>query len=99
MSEAYARVYQALDVALASGERAVAPGTEAAVQAAIAELRASNGPAEAVARLEAISVDLTRLRSALRAGDDAEYQSQRARLSAITEEWLRNAPLSDTAAS
>jgi hypothetical protein len=61
----YARVYQALDAALASGERAVAPGTEAAVQSALYELRAGGGPAEAVSTLQGISVDLTQLFSAL----------------------------------
>ena len=50
---AYRKVYQALDAALASGERAVAPGTEAAVQAAIAELRAEGGPREAMERARA----------------------------------------------
>jgi hypothetical protein len=90
---AYRRVYQALDTALANSERAVAPGTEAAVQAAIAELRAHNGPAEAVAKLQEISVDLVRLNRALRVGDGAECRAQRARLEAIKDEWLRSAPL------
>jgi len=86
---AYQRVYQALDAALTNSERAVAPGTEAAVQAAIAELRASNGSPDAVARLQAISVDLARLNGALRIGDGAACQAQRARLAAIKDEWLR----------
>lgn len=90
---AYRRVYQALDHALANSERAVAPGTEAAVQAAIAELRAQNGPAEAVARLQEISVDLARLNGALRIGDPTECRAQRARLEAVKDEWLRHAPL------
>ena len=89
----YVRVYQALDLALANSERAVAPGTEAAVQAAIAELRAQNGPADAVARLQEISVDLARLNGALRVGDPGECRAQRARLAAIKDEWLRSAPL------
>jgi hypothetical protein len=91
--DAYKRVYEALDVALASGERAVAPGTEATVQTALAELRAHNGPAEAVARLEAISVDLALLNSALRTGNPDECLVRRARLTAIKDEWLRSAPL------
>ena len=90
---AYRKVYQALDAALASGERAVAPGTEAAVQAAIAELRARGGPPEAMARLQEISVDLARLNGALREGDDHECMTQRARLAAVKDEWLRQAPL------
>ena len=89
----YARVYQALDAALATGDRAVAPGTEAAVQAALYELRAGGGPAEAVSALQTISVDLTQLFSALRRGDAPEYHARRARLAAIKEEWLRLAPL------
>lgn len=90
---AYRKVYQALDVALASGERAVAPGTEAAVQAAIAELRAEGGPREAMERLQEISVDLARLNGALRDGDEREWMVQRARLAAVKEEWLKSAPL------
>lgn len=90
---AYVRVYQALDVALTNSERAVAPGTEAAVQAAIAELRAQNGPADAVARLEELSVDLARLNGALRIGDPVECLVHRQRLAAIKDEWLRVAPL------
>jgi len=89
----YARVYQALDAALASGERAVAPGTEAAVQSALYELRAGGGPAEAVSTLQGISVDLTQLFSALRRGDSSEYRARRERLAVIKEEWLRLAPL------
>lgn len=90
---AYKKVYQALDTALASGERAVAPGTEAAVQAAIAELRARGGPREVVAKLQEISVDLARLNGALRGGDSEECMLQRARLAEIKENWLREAPL------
>ena len=90
---AYRKVYQALDAALASGERAVAPGTEAAVQAAIAELRAEGGPREAMERLQEISVDLARLNGALRDGDEREWMVQRARLAAVKEEWLTSAPL------
>ena len=90
---AYTKVYQALDAALASSERAVAPGTEAAVQAAIAEIRAQGGPREAVAKLQEISVDLARLNGALRDGDDRECMTQRARLAAIKEEWLRSVPV------
>ena len=90
---AYKRVYQALDAALSNSERAVAPGTEAAVQAAIAELRAQNGPVEVVAKLQELSVDLVRLNRALRVGDGAECQAQRARLQMIKDEWLRSAPL------
>ncbi len=89
----YARVYQALDSALATGERAVAPGTEAAVQSALYEIRRSGGSAEAVCALQRISVDLTQLFSALRRGDQGEYSARRARLAAIKEEWLRLAPL------
>jgi hypothetical protein len=89
----YARVYQVLDVALASGERAVAPGTEAAVQSALYELRAGGGSAEALSTLQSISVDLTQLFSALRRGDTYEYSARRARLAAIKEEWLRLARL------
>lgn len=90
---AYQKVYEALDAALANSDRAVAPGTEAAVQAAIAELRAQNGPADAVARLQAISVDLARLNGALRGGDPSACMEQRARLAAIKDDWLRSAPL------
>lgn len=90
---AYRRVYQALDAALASGGRAVAPGTEAAVQSAIAELRAQGGPREAVERLQEISVDLARLNGALRDGDDRQCMMQRARLAAVKDEWLREAPI------
>jgi hypothetical protein len=90
---AYTKVYQALDTALASGERAVAPGTEAAVQSAIAELRARGGPREAVAKLQEISVDLARLNGALRGGDEEECLVQRARLAQIKDSWLREAPL------
>jgi len=90
---AYTKVYQALDAALASGGRAVAPGTEAAVQAAIAELRAKGGPREAVARLQEISVDLARLTGALRGGDTEQCMLQRARLAEIKDSWLREAPL------
>lgn len=90
---AYRKVYQALDAALASGERAVAPGTEAAVQSAINELRARGGPPEAVAKLQAISVDLARLNGALRGGDTEECLTQRARLAATKDEWLKEAPL------
>lgn len=90
---AYKKVYQALDTALASGERAVAPGTEAAVQAAIAELRARGGPREVVAKLQEISVDLARLNGALRGGDSEECMLQRARLAEIKDNWLREAPL------
>ena len=90
---AYTKVYQALDAALACGERAVAPGTEAAVQAAIAELRARGGDRDAVAKLQEISVDLARLNGALREGDDHECMTQRARLAAIKDEWLKTAPV------
>jgi hypothetical protein len=89
----YARVYQALDLALASGDRAVAPGTEAAVQSALYEIRNVGGPAEAVSTLQTISVDLALLFTALRRGDAPEYHARRARLAAIKEEWLRLAPL------
>jgi hypothetical protein len=89
----YARVYEALDSALATGDRAMAPGTEAAVQAALYEIRSGGGPAEAVAALQTISVDLALLFTALRRGDTCEYQSRRQRLAAIKEEWLRLAPL------
>jgi hypothetical protein len=91
--DAYRRVYQALDLALATSERAVAPGTEAAVQAAIAELRAQNGPPEAVATLQEISVDLVRLNRALHAGDRQECQIRRARLEAVKNQWMLSAPL------
>lgn len=50
----YARVYEALDTALATGDRAVAPGTEATVQAALYEIRNGGGPAEAVAALSTL---------------------------------------------
>jgi hypothetical protein len=89
----YARVYHALDAALAASDRAVAPGTEAAVQSALYELRAGGGPAEALSALQSISVDLTQLVSALRRGDAHEYHARRARLAAIKEEWLRLAPM------
>ncbi len=89
----YARVYLALNAALANGDRAVAPGTEATVQAALYELRAGGGPAEAVSTLQTISVDLTQLVCALRRGDTGEYRARRARLAAIKEEWLRLAPM------
>jgi hypothetical protein len=89
----YARVYQALDAALATGDRAVAPGTEATVQAALHEIRARGGPAEAVSALQTISVDLVQLVSALRRGDVSEYHARRARLAAIKDEWLRFATL------
>jgi hypothetical protein len=90
---AYRKVYQALDAALASGERAVAPGTEAAVQAAIAELRAAGDARDALAKLQEISVDLVRLNGALREGDEEECMTQRARLAAVKDEWLKSAPL------
>jgi hypothetical protein len=89
----YARVYEALDTALATGDRAVAPGTEAAVQAALYEIRSGGGPAEAVAALQSISVDLALLFTALRRGDASEYHARRERLAAIKEEWLRLAPM------
>ncbi|HEX8401429.1 MAG TPA: hypothetical protein VF628_06950 [Allosphingosinicella sp.] len=89
----YARVYQALDLALASGDRAVAPGTEAAVQAALYEIRNTGGPDAAVCALQTISVDLALLFTALRRGDAPEYHARRARLAAVKEEWLRLAPL------
>jgi hypothetical protein len=89
----YARVYHALDTALATGDRAVAPGTEAAVQAALYEIRRGGGSAEAVSALQTISVDLALLFTALRRGDAPEYHARRARLAAIKEEWLRLARL------
>lgn len=91
--DAYRRVYQALDSALTNSERAVAPGTEAAVQAAIAEIRAQNGPPEALATLQEISVDLVRLNCALHGGDSEECRVRRERLESIKNEWLRNVPL------
>lgn len=90
---AYVRVYQALDLALSNSERAVAPGTEAAVQAALAELRAQDGATDAIETLQQLSVDLARLNGALRVGDSAECRAQRARLAEIKDEWLRVAPL------
>lgn len=89
----YARVYHALDTALAKADRAMAPGTEAAIQAALYEIRERGGPAEAVSALQTISVDLALLFTALRRGDTSEYQSRRERLAATKEDWLRLAPL------
>lgn len=89
----YHRVYQALDAALHNSDRALAPGTEAAVQAALHEIRSGGGPAEAVAALQSISVDLARLVGALRRNDAEDLLAQRARIAAVKEDWLRLAPL------
>ena len=93
----YGKVSEALAVALDMPTRSLAPGTEAAVANALVHFRASGMRDEAV-RLERLSIEMVKLRNALRDRDDAAASTARAILAAETREWLLAAPmLSDRA--
>lgn len=51
------------------------------------------GDGEAVALLEKMNVAIFRLRQALLAGDEADYQAQRSALKGLSAAWLYHAPL------
>ncbi|HYD12297.1 MAG TPA: hypothetical protein VEC11_05575 [Allosphingosinicella sp.] len=51
------------------------------------------GDGDAVALLERMNMTMFRLRQALLAGDEADYQAQRAALKRLSAAWLYHAPL------
>ena len=51
------------------------------------------GDGEAVALLEKMNITIFRLRQALLAGDEADYQAQRSALKGLSAAWLYHAPL------
>lgn len=90
---AYAGVYQALDGALASGGRNLAPGADGAIQAALHQLRCAGRDHEALARLEQISLGLCRLQQSLRDGRAADCAAERAWLAELLKQWLETTPM------
>lgn len=51
------------------------------------------GDGDAVALLEKMNIAMFRLRQALLAGDEADYQAQRSALKGLSAAWLYHAPL------
>ena len=90
---AFERVYEALDGALACGGRNLAPGADGAIQSALYQLRCTERDSEAVARLEDISLGLSRLQQALRQGSATASSAERARLAELLKQWLDTTPI------
>lgn len=84
----HARLAASLDLWSAN----VAPGTAAIVGRAIDRFRGA-GARETVARLEALSIAISRLQQAARAPGQADCPAARHALRRLTRDWLESAPM------
>jgi len=91
-SSHYLAVYGVLLAFADSDARQLPAGTDGVLDRALAHFRRS-GEQEAVARLEAISILLFRLRQALLARDEAGYDDCLIELAEHSRDWLMAAPM------
>ena len=91
-AQLHACVHRALATELCSTARPPAPGTDGVFGRAQFHYDCL-GDDEAVALLEKMNIAMFRLRQALLAGDEAEYQAQRTALKGLSAAWLYHAPL------
>lgn len=89
-------VQRTLAAEAASGARPPAPGTDGVIGRAQFHYDCL-GDCEAVALLEQMNLAIFRLRQALLAGAEADYQAQRRELKRLSGLWLYHAPLSRVA--
>jgi len=85
-------VHRVLAIEAHSTIRPPAPGTDGVIGRAQFHYDCL-GDGDAVALLEKMNVALFRLRQALLAGDEADYQAQRSALKGLSAAWLYHAPL------
>ena len=85
-------VHRVLATEARSSQRPPAPGSDGALGRA-QFLYDCLGDGDAVALLEKMNFAMFRLRQALLAGDEAEYQAQRSALKGLSAAWLYHAPL------
>jgi hypothetical protein len=85
-------VHRTLATEARSNVRPPAPGTDGVFGRAQFHYDCL-GDGEAVALLEKMNIAMFRLRQALLAGDEADYQAQRAALKGLSAAWLYHAPL------
>lgn len=85
-------VHRVLATEARSTVRPPAPGSDGALGRAQFHYECL-GDDEAVTLLEKMNVAMFRLRQALLAGDEADYQAQRAALKGLSAAWLYQAPL------
>ena len=84
----YSRVFSAVDASVTIG--ASLPGAEAAVQAALDQVRRQSRDPEAVICLESLSIGLSNLSVA---GSGARRVIALARLEALSRQWLERLPM------
>ena len=84
----YSRVFSAVDASLTIGVSL--PGAEAAVQAALDQVRRQSRDPEAVICLESLSIGLSNLSVA---GNGAGRAIALARLDALSRQWLERLPM------
>ncbi len=84
----YSRVFSAVDASVTIG--ASLPGAEAAVQAALDQVRRQSRDPEAVICLESLSIGLSNLSGA---GNGAGRAVALARLDALSRQWLERLPM------
>ena len=96
IAAARAQLHQCVHHVLAteahSTQRPPAPGTDGAIGRAQFHYDCL-GDGDAVALLEKMNIAMFRLRQALLAGDEADYQAQRNALKGLSAAWLYHAPL------
>jgi hypothetical protein len=85
-------VHRVLAVEAHSNQRPPAPGSDGALGRAQFHYDCL-GDDEAVTLLEKMNIAMFRLRQALLAGDEADYQAQRSALKGLSAAWLYHAPL------
>jgi hypothetical protein len=79
-------VYQVLDHLITAA--VPPPGAKATVHSIIDDLRAASAPRYMIAQAEGISLELHRLESAIRCGNEPVASSARQQLKTIAGEWL-----------
>lgn len=84
----YSRVFSAVDASVTIG--ASLPSAEAAVQAALSQVRRQSFDPEALQCLESLSLGLNNL---LVAGNSEERMAALARLGALSRIWLERLPI------
>ncbi len=88
----HASVHRVLATEARSTVRPPAPGTDGVIGRAQFHYDCL-GDGDALALLEKMNIVIFRLRQALLAGDEADYQAQRTALKGLSAAWLYHAPL------
>ena len=87
----YSTVFEALDASLAV--QAALASSEASIQRALTEFRTNCGDAEALERLETISIGLQQMGVAALRGCAEERSRSRQRLATLAAEWMQRLPM------